>query len=118
MAAKKPLKLGPVEPEARPVVDVFGLAYRIRALTRSVQHALDKVDKEMRVIMKDDDADGDALVRILGGALDALLAPEGNNARQVGEVVSEKWESDELSIDALRVFVDDLQEQAVEARPT
>ena len=35
MSKAKPLKLGPVEPDSRPVVDVFGLAYRLRALTRS-----------------------------------------------------------------------------------
>ena len=65
--------------------------------------------------MNGDDADGDALVGVLGGALDALLAPEGNNDRPVGDVVVEKWQSDELSLDALRRFADDLQEQAVEA---
>ena len=116
--AAKPLKLGPVEPDQRPVVDVFGLAYRLRALTRSVQSALDKVDKELRTSMNGDDADGDTLVGVLGGALEALLAPEGNNDRPVGELVVEKWEADELSLDALRRFADDLQEQAIEARPT
>ena len=116
--ALKPLSLGGVDRDDRPVVDVFDHAFRLRAITRSVQRSLDDVDKQMRTLMSDDDADADSLVTILAGALDALLEPEGENRTKAKTLVLAKWKSDDLSLDGLRRFADDLQERAVAARPT
>jgi hypothetical protein len=116
--AIKPLSLGGVDRDDRPIVDVFERAYRLKSITRTVQRSLDKVDKDMRALMADDDADGDQLVGLLADAIDGLLEPEGNNRIPAKKVVLEKWKADELSLDGLRRFADDLQERAVAARPT
>lgn len=113
------LSLGGVDQDdSRPLVDVFGQAYRLRSVTRSVQRALDKVDKELKVLTNDDDADGDGLVALLADAIDAMAAPEGNNKVPAKKLIVEKWKADELSLDGLRRFSDQLQEQAVADRPT
>jgi hypothetical protein len=114
----KPLSLGGVNRDDRPIVDVFERAYRLRAVTRSVEKHLAAAGKKIDALMKDDDADGDSLVTVLADVLDAMLEPEGNNRVRAKTVVMEKWKADDLSLDGLRRFADDLQEQAVTARPT
>jgi hypothetical protein len=116
--SQRPLVLGGVDRDAREVVQVFDLAYRLNNITRSVEKKLTECDKKIREVIGDDDADGDKLVPVLAEALDAMLDPEGNNKRRAKTVVMEKWKADELSIDGLRRFADDLQERAVAARPT
>ena len=118
MPSKQKLVLAATPVDSRPSVEVFGGEYKIRAITRSVQRALDKVDKSMQALMKDDNSTGDALVTVLADAMDALLAPTVDGQVSVKNVVVEKWEADELSLDGLRRFADELQEQAVEARTT
>lgn len=118
MSEPKALSLGGGQTDERPVVDVFGKAYRLRLITRSVQKSLEKVDRDLRLFMKDEDAESDALVDLLAEGLDALLAPDGGHRTPVKKIVVDKWNADEVSLDELRRFSDDLQEQAVAARPT
>ena len=113
----KPLSLGGVNRDARPIVDVFDRAYRLKAVTRSVQKALDKVQKDIEAFYADDDADGEKFAALVAAAIDELLEPEGNNRTRAKTLILEKWKADELQIDELRRFFDDLQERAV-ARPT
>jgi hypothetical protein len=115
--AEKPLSLGAVDPASRPVVDVFGKAYRLKAVTRSVQKALDKVEKDIRAFYADDDADGEKFAVLVASALDELLDPDGDNRTRAKTLIVEKWKADELPIDELRRFFDGVQERAV-ARPT
>jgi len=115
--AVKPLVLGGVNRDARPIVDVFERAYRLKAVTRSVQKALDKVQKDIEAFYADDDADGEKFAPLVAAAIDELLEPEGNNRTRAKTLILEKWKADELQIDELRRFFDDLQERAV-ARPT
>lgn len=118
MSEPKVLSLGGQQSDDRPSVEVFGKPYKLRLITRSVQKSLEKVDRDLRAFMKDDDADSDSLVALLAGGLDALLAPDGAHRTSVKKIVTEKWEADEISLDELRRFSDELQEQAVAARPT
>jgi hypothetical protein len=117
MSEAKPLSLGGVNRDSRPIVDVFERAYRLKAVTRSVQKALDKVEKDLQVFYADDDADGEKFAVLVATACDELLEPEGNNRTKARTLILEKWKADELQIDELRRFFDDLQERAV-ARPT
>lgn len=115
--AEKPLVLGGVNRDRRPIVDVFEHAYRLRAVTRSVQKALDKVDADIQAFYKNDVADGEEFTGLLAAAIDELLEPEGNNRTRAKTLILQKWKADDLQIDELRRFFDDLQERAV-ARPT
>jgi hypothetical protein len=108
-----------VDPASRPVLDVFDLAYRLQAVTRSVQKELHKAQTRMDELMKDPDEDGDGIVEQAAVILDALLKPEGNNTTPAKKLVIEKWKADELDVSALHGFSNDLQEQAAKAsRPT
>lgn len=118
MSEATPLKLGGIVHDDRPIVDVFDRAYRLRAITRSVEKGLSKAGREIDALMKEDDADGDQLVSLLADVLDAMLEPEGTNRTKAKTVVMEKWKADDLSLDGLRRFADELQERAVAARPT
>jgi hypothetical protein len=115
--ADKPLSLGAINPADRPLIDVFERAYRLKPVTRSVQKALDKVQKQIDEFYLADDADGEQFAALVATALDELLAPEGNNRTRAKTLILEKWKADELAIDELRRFFDDVQERAV-ARPT
>jgi hypothetical protein len=117
MTEPKRLSLGGND-EARPIVDVFGKEYRLMAVTRSVERGLTKVERDMREMMKDADADGDAVVGVLCEGLNSLLKPEGTHRTPAGKLALEQWHKDALSLDDLRAFYDGLQEQAVTDRPT
>ncbi len=117
MTEPKRLSLGGND-EARPVVDVFDKPYVLLAVTRSVEKGLTKCERDMREMMKDADADGDAVVGVLCEGLNTLLKPEGGHRTQAGTLALQQWHKDALSLDDLRAFYDGLQEQAVANRPT
>lgn len=100
----------------RPLVDVYGKAFRVRTITRSVQKALDGLDRDLREFLKDEDADGDGLISIYGRGLDAFLAPEGHRTTATKLIMAE-WNADRLTLGQIREFADRLQELAVK-RPT
>jgi hypothetical protein len=108
-----------IDPDKRPVLDVFDHAYRLQGVTRSVQKELHKAETKMQELMRDPEEDGDGIVEQAALILDALLKPEGNNRVPAKKMVMDKWKADELDVSALRAFSDALQEQAAKAsRPT
>lgn len=112
------LRLGADNAPERPEVDLFGHKYRLRPLTRSVQMALQKADKELAALTDDDDM-ADHAIAVLAGTFDAMLVADGDEKRKPKTVIMEKWKADELSLPALRTFGDQLEERAVAAdRPT
>lgn len=112
------LSLSGSDLQDRPVVDVFDKPYRLLAVTRSVEQALTTMDRALRELEKDEDADGDAYVTVLCQALDALLKPAEGHRTGAGTLVRKQWEADALSVDDLSAFCNGLQEQAVNSRPT
>jgi hypothetical protein len=117
MSDKALPSLRATDPANRPVVDVFDHAYRLGAVTRTVNKALHKHETKIRELMGDPDEDGDRIVSEIASILDALLTPEGNNTTPAKKLVLEKWKTDALDVQALRQFSNDLQEQAA-TRPT
>jgi hypothetical protein len=108
-----------VDPASRPVLDVFDHAYRLQAVTRSVQKILHQAQVRMDELMRDPEEDGDGIVEQAAIILDALLKPEGNNKTTAKKLVMDKWKADELDVASLHGFSTDLQEQAAKAsRPT
>jgi hypothetical protein len=90
-------------------IDMWGSGYTLRPVTRSVAEKLDQAQVDVQGV---DEDDNDALVGAMLGMLDVMLAPSGDNTTSVKDLLTKKWEADELGIDWLTAFVESLQEEA------
>lgn len=116
MTDQERLSLG-VE-QTQPTVDVYGKLFVRRVHTRSVEKRLHEATREMRKIAADENSEGDAYIEVLAEIVDAMLAPEGGHRTPAKRIVIDKWNADALGVDELKAFVEALQEQSAEDRPT
>lgn len=99
------------------VVELFDHKFTVKRVTRSVQKALEQVDKKLSAdAASDADDDSDKIVALMAEGLNALLAPAGHKSSAKTVLVA-CWKDDRLSLDQLHSLYDGVQESAA-ARPT
>lgn len=116
MDTPKSLSLGGSAVGERPLVAINEKTFRVRAVTRSVQIELNKLDRDLRALGDDTD-DPDELVTYYGRGMDLLLQPEGHRT-PVSKLVQREWEADRLSVKEIEQFTAGIQEIAAADRPT
>lgn len=97
------------------IVELFDHKFTVRRVTRSVQKALEAVDKKLREM--GESADGDKVIAIMSEGLDAMLEPNGKQA-PAKKVLADAWKADELSLDQLNQLYESVQESASKRPPT
>lgn len=87
-------------------VDLWGKAFETVPPVRSVSMKIAELEREL------DEAgdDNDKVVTLVSQVLDLRLKPAGNGRKKAGDLVVEKWQADELTLDALLDFVNALGE--------
>jgi hypothetical protein len=100
------------------IVELFGKAYRLKPITKTVQKNLEKVTADLNSAFADEDADGDRIVKVLAEGIDALLGIEGAHRTPAKKVILDRWDADKLSVTQLNQIFEGLQEQEATARPT
>lgn len=104
------LKLG--TPDGADVVEVELFdetnTFTLKPITRSVQKVLEKVDDDVTAA-----TDGDSVVAAVADGLGALLAPSNGNKAGAKKLILEKWKADELSVQQIMRFFEELQETSV-----
>ena len=88
-------------------VELWKNVYRIRPVTRSVQQQLSELDEEQRLedaeLAEGEDPTPDTQIERVGKQWDILLEPVGD-APPPSEVLTEKWEADEVSMATIGEF--------------
>lgn len=97
------------------VVEMFEHRFTVRRVTRSVQTALETVDKKLRAL--DESVEGDKLVGLMAEGLDAMLAPNGKG-KAAKTVLMDAWKADDLSLDQVNQLYEGVQESATKRPPT
>lgn len=96
-------------------VDLWGNLYTLRTITRSIS---EQVDVERSKLDDIDDNDTGQIARALITLVGIILKPKGD-APPADELLTGRWEADELGIDWLHAFNQSLQEEAAaRRRPT
>lgn len=104
---------------ARPdpdIVELFDHKFTVKRITRSVQKALEAVDRKLNAMDKSDEDDSDKVVAVMAEGLSALLEPNGENV-PAKKVLVDAWKADDLSFDEVQGLYVSLQEAATERRP-
>lgn len=97
-------------------VDLWGNAYTLRTMTKTVVAALDKAQTALDNLP--DDATNDKLVAAMITVLDVSLEPVAD-APTVKVLLSGLWKEDKLGLDWLHAFLDALGDEAIaRRRPT
>lgn len=94
-------------------VDLWGNAYTLRTITRSVGARLDDVKKKGEAL--EEGSAGDEAAEVMIEMIDILLEP-GEDVQPAGELLGGLWKNDELGADWLTAFATSLQEEAAERR--
>jgi hypothetical protein len=84
-------------------VDLWGKKFETIPATRSV--SVKSAELEVELNQTDDN---DKIVELVAQVLDLRLKPAGNGRKKAGELVIEKWQADELTLDALLDFLEAL----------
>ena len=87
-------------------VDLFGHDFQTVHVTRSAQIALKDVDADVSKAV--DAEDFDALVVSFGRALDLRLKVSDGKRTKPSTLIRERWENDQLGIQDLVAFVEQL----------
>jgi hypothetical protein len=95
-------------------VELFGHAYRVNAITRSVQKRLEKIQPLIDNLQDEDDSDKS--IATLADALAELLEPE-EDAPSPKKTITDAWKADKLNLGQINALFERVQEAAV-ARPT
>jgi len=90
-------------------VDLWGNAYTLRTITKSVSPKLDAAMKTLND-MPDDATDAKRVAGLIG-TIDVLLAPVGE-VQTAKALLDAQWKADKLGLDWLSAFVDALIEEA------
>jgi hypothetical protein len=96
-------------------VELFGHTFTVKRVTRSVQKGLEGVDKKLRAM--NDDEDADKIVTLMAEGLDALLAPNGQGV-PAKKVLVDAWKQDDLALDQINQLYEQVQESATKRPPT
>jgi hypothetical protein len=97
------------------VVELFDHKFKVRRVTRSVQKALEAVDRKLQGLS--DEADSDKIVSVMAEGLDALLQPNGKQTA-AKTVLGQAWKNDTLSLDQINQLYESVQESATKRPPT
>jgi hypothetical protein len=82
-------------------VDLWGKAFETVPPVRSVSLKLEELQRQFN----DVDDDGDKIVDLTAQILDLKLKPAGNGRKNAGDLVREKWQADELTLNQLLDFL-------------
>ncbi len=98
-------------------VDLWGNAYKLREITRSVGEKLQEAQKASNEL--DEDSSPDDAAKALIAVVDVILDPQGDDAPDAADVLGDLWDKDQLGLDWLTAFSESLQEEAaMRRRPT
>jgi hypothetical protein len=117
---------GAVPLEERDIVELFDKTYRLKPITRSVQkqmHAIQKKSQDLAQRAQEDDAFDeeaglDEEVGYFIELIDLLLEIDGGHRTSAKKLLMGKWESDEITFPQIQSYLEQLQQDEVEARPT
>ena len=108
------IKIGAERPEADSI-ELFDHKFTVKRVTRSVQKALEAVDKKLKAL--DENTDGDKLVNVMAEGLDAMLESNGGGV-PAKKLLVDLWKSDDLSLDQINQLYEGVQESATKRPPT
>lgn len=77
-------------------VDLWGHEFHTVQATRSVVQQADKLEQQMEEV-----TDTDALVGLLGDALDIVLKPSDGRRTSPSKLIGEKWQADHVTVDQI-----------------
>jgi hypothetical protein len=86
-------------------VEMWDKTFETIPATRSVERNVAALERQLTELPDDDT---DKMVELTAQVIDLRLKPKGNARKKAGELVIEKWQADELTLDALLQFVNDL----------
>lgn len=92
-------------------VDLFGVEFTLKPITRTVQKVLEKVDAAIEAAQN-----GDEVLNAVADGLGVMLAPANGNRSGAKKLLLDKWKSDELSLNQVTRLFSDLTEAS--APPT
>jgi hypothetical protein len=93
-------------------VEVFGAKFKALPATRSVVNSIVDLEKKL-----EDAKDNDEQIAVIAELLDVRLKSANGSKKKASAIITEKWEADELGLDQIQGFVEDLN-QAQLVRPT
>jgi hypothetical protein len=88
-------------------IGVFDVTFTTRRVSRSLNKKITELNEKIRLATDDEEA-FDALAEMM----DALLEPAPGKRKKAGAILREKWEADELFLDQINAFSDQVQETA------
>jgi hypothetical protein len=112
MSERKRPSLEAPKLEDQPEVDVFGRAYAVRPVTRSVQIKLAEMEAAAETVQG-----ADAEFAVIADQFDVLLAPVNGQRTPASKLLLENWKAERLATPALAAFFQDVLQLAAE-RPT
>jgi hypothetical protein len=88
-------------------VDLWDRTYVARAMTRALTLEVEQLERKVREARS-----SDAGVEALADLIDAVLEPTGGQRKSAKALIVEKWKANELSVQQLVDFSDQLQGRA------
>lgn len=86
-------------------VDLWGKTFNTVPATRSVEKKIAELEGQLSQL---NDDQSDEIVALTAQVIDLRLKPAGQARKRAGELVVEKWNSDELTLSQLLDFVNAL----------
>jgi hypothetical protein len=97
-------------------VDLLGVDYKTKPITRSVQHQAVELEKASGAVLEDPEASPDKQVEYLAKAVGLRLVPIADDAPAAADHIIELYDADKLTLDQLVDLIDQL--GGAEANPT
>jgi hypothetical protein len=105
--------LGAGAPERTVEVELWDRVFVSRPVTRSISKRMRELEEQRIQAESDDEA-----MRAWAELMSLLTVPTNGQKKPAGQLILEKWEAEELSLGQIASFVEQLQDAALEARPT
>lgn len=85
-------------------VDMFGAPFVTVPATKTVRQQAAGLELELEQVGADDEK----AIDVFGKILDLRLAPKGQGRKKPSQILREKWDADQVTVDQLSVFLESL----------
>lgn len=85
-------------------VDLFGSPFVTVAATKTVRQQADGLDAELEQVGEDDEK----AIDVFGRILDVRLKPKGNGRKKPSQLLREKWDADQVTVEQIVSFLEAL----------